>query len=207
MNLIRYAIFFTFILHSCSHTIQRGPASSPLSQCHTILKKILSTKIRYYRPLKIPEETTRYEMFDLYNGEESSIRERPIKYLSKKERKPYEVFIDKNGLVVDSQGLPLTSPMNGNRPYEAIYVISPKGRFYASYLTPDDLFQHSSFLSGGDVIAAGGITFHKGTIQTISNASGHYYPPVESLKTIVSILEKRKVRIMNVFIAHDRSYQ
>jgi hypothetical protein len=140
-------------------------------------------------------------MIKHYKGEEAPTRERPVKYLTEEERAFYEVFIDKDGLVVNSQGIPLTSPINKNRPIEAVYVISPEGRFYASYLTPNDFFQHSSFLAGGDILAAGKITFNEGTIQTLSNESGHYHPPIESIDTVITILEKRSVKIMNVFIA------
>lgn len=196
-------LLFSLFFNSCSHIYDRSPASTRLSYCKDKIYEFLINRKVQYKALQVPNNTKTYKMLGQFKGEELSSSNRPIRYLNEEERKPYEVFLNDQGLVVDSQGAPLTSPIKGNRPIEAIYVISPKGKFYVSYLTPDDLFQHSSFLSGGHVIGAGQITFHKGTIQTLSNESGHYYPPIESLDTIITILENRGVKIMNVLVAGD----
>jgi hypothetical protein len=63
------------------------------------------------------------------------------------------------------------------------------------------VFHHSSFLSGGDVIAAGTIHLHDGDIQRISNSSGHYQPSLSSLDQIITIFENHKVKIYNVEIS------
>ncbi len=203
MKIFYCVLLFTYFIHACSHINKRAPANTVLSHCRDKIFSFLTNRASSYKTLQVPDNTRVYKMLSRFNGEESPTRNRPIRYLDDEERSYYEIFINHEGLAVDSEGIPLTSPMKGSKPLEAIYVVSPDGKFYVSYLTPDDFFQHSSFLSGGNVIAAGQITFHKGTIQTLSNESGHYYPPIESLDTIITILENRSVKIMNVLVAGD----
>lgn len=200
MNLISYIILLTLFLNSCSNLDSRAPASSIISNCQSAIISFINQASNKYKPLRIPKNTPTYSMRLTYRGEELSST-RPVKYLNVEERSHYEVFINKDGLVVDRTGAPLTSPIGKLKPLEAVYVVSPEGKIYVSYLTPNDSFQHSSFLSGEDVISAGIITFDKGTIQTFSNESGHYQPTVESIDLMITLLEERKVKIMNVFIA------
>jgi hypothetical protein len=57
----------------------------------------------------------------------------------------------------------------------AIYVMSKDGRFFSTS-HKIGLFHHSSFLGGGDVAGAGEIKVSGGTVQYVTNKSGHYTP-------------------------------
>jgi hypothetical protein len=66
----------------------------------------------------------------------------------------------------------------------AIYVMGKDGRFYSTS-HKIGLFHHSSFLGGGDVAGAGEIKVVGGTVQYITNKSGHYWPgDVELAQTL-----------------------
>ena len=200
---LKNIVLLSLLLYSCAIRHSRTPANNPIDRCKSALSSIISNTSLDRRSLTVPQNTARYQMLTQYIGENSLDLEIPVIYLDKTQRAQYEIFINSDGLIVDQSGEPLTSPLFGNRPREAIYVVSPEGKIYISYQTPFDNFYHSSFLSGGDVIGAGLITFHKGTIQTLSNESGHYHPPMESLKTLMTLFAQKKVQIMNVFAVKE----
>ena len=70
----------------------------------------------------------------------------------------------------------------------AIYVMSQDGRFYSTS-HKIGLFHHSSFLGGGAVAGAGEMKVVGGTIQYITNKSGHYWPGDKELTQTLHALE------------------
>jgi hypothetical protein len=137
-------------------------------------------------------------MGDQYKGEElGRVFPTKVTYLTQKGRKEYEVFVNREGQLINQSGEVLESPSDGffKKPVEAIYVIDPKGKIYISYYKPQGVFHHSSFLSGGDVIAAGTIVFKNGHIKSISNSSGHYRVTDRSLEQVVELFEALNVKV------------
>lgn len=61
-------------------------------------------------------------------------------------------------------------------------------------------FQHSSFLNGESVIAAGEVVVTNGKISRISNASGHYLPNIIHLHRAVKYLQRHKMCADNLTV-------
>ena len=93
------------------------------------------------------------------------------------------------------------SVMQGGQPYDTsamyskfkgdgfgIYVMSQDGRFYSTS-HKIGLFHHSSFLGGGAVAGAGEMKVVGGTIEYITNKSGHYWPGDKELTQTLHALE------------------
>ena len=70
----------------------------------------------------------------------------------------------------------------------AIYVMSQDGRFYSTS-HKIGLFHHSSFMGGGAVAGAGEIKVVGGTVQYITNKSGHYTPGDKELTQTLHALQ------------------
>ena len=70
----------------------------------------------------------------------------------------------------------------------AIYVMSQDGRFYSTS-HKIGLFHHSSFMGGGAVAGAGEIKVTGGTVQYITNKSGHYTPGDRELTQTLHALQ------------------
>lgn len=102
----------------------------------------------------------------------------PVKYYDEKSRQRFLLAVrdgkiyDSDGRLFDTTGGGLLG--DGN----AIFVMDEQGRFYASKFAKIGEFQHSSFLAGSPVAAAGTIKVEKGIIQAMSDRSGHYVPSV-----------------------------
>jgi hypothetical protein len=75
----------------------------------------------------------------------------------------------------------------------AIWVMDADDRFYVSSLYSPGQFNHSSFLAGAPVKSAGEVIIKNGKITHISSRSGHYRPPIDSLRAALRELEKWKV--------------
>jgi len=71
----------------------------------------------------------------------------------------------------------------------AIYVVSPTGLWYAGSHVVGQ-FQHSSFLGGRPVIAAGEIQVKDGVPLVITAKSGHYTPTMEQFMAGLESLKK-----------------
>src|SRR6185437_14900388 len=70
----------------------------------------------------------------------------------------------------------------------AIYVMGQDGRFYSTS-HKIGLFHHSSFMGGGAVAGAGEIKVTGGTVQYITNKSGHYTPGDRELTQTLHALQ------------------
>ncbi|WEK69022.1 MAG: hypothetical protein P0Y62_14350 [Candidatus Chryseobacterium colombiense] len=115
--------------------------------------------------------------------------EKGVKYLTKKEREPYEIFVqhdkivDFNGDLVDTNGS-ISILENGDvvSTEYAIFVMSEEGNIYLSKNYAFGKFHHSSFLAGKPVAAAGEMIIEKGIIKEVTDGSGHYKPSLNLVR-------------------------
>lgn len=119
-------------------------------------------------------------------------------YLSAQERKQLQVrFID--GIAYDQSGkVYSTNHIQGGK---AKYVMDDEGRFYVALKQIVGYFQHSSFLSGEPVAAAGEMKIDaSGQLKLLSDRSNHYKPSIEFTKQAIAELIKCGVNISQVTI-------
>ncbi|GFP93214.1 hypothetical protein PHJA_001465700 [Phtheirospermum japonicum] len=109
------------------------------------------------------------------------------------ERESYEVLIE-NGKLVHKQSGALVDTIEGSK---WIFVLSTMRTLYVGQ-KQKGLFQHSSFLAGGAITAAGRLVAHAGVIEAIWPYSGHYLPTEENFKEFISFLEEHSVNLANV---------
>jgi hypothetical protein len=83
----------------------------------------------------------------------------------------------------------------------AIYVMDAGGRLFAAQHKVG-LFHHSSFLAGGNVSGAGEIKVVNGTLEGITNKSGHYTPTTSEMLQVFAELTHRGVDITTVTYYH-----
>lgn len=118
-----------------------------------------------------------------------------VKYLDEQERKAYEVTV-KDGLLQGADGQPVDTreaTVSGDKTGSAIYVMDYDGRLYLSNQAGIADFQHTSFLAGQPVAAAGTIRVEDGVVKEITRSSGHYRPGPEFLDQAVAELHARGV--------------
>ncbi|XP_073149477.1 IQ domain-containing protein IQM5-like isoform X2 [Henckelia pumila] len=123
----------------------------------------------------------------------TNLQHQCIKYLGPKERKAYEVVIE-NGKLVYRQGGVLVNTVVGSK---WIFVLSTTRTLYIGQ-KQKGLFQHSSFLAGGAITAAGRLVAHGGVLEAIWPYSGHYLPTEENFREFISFLEENSVDLANV---------
>jgi|GEM_PF-1918398 len=126
-----------------------------------------------------------------YNEEDTK-----VEYLDEESRKDYELT---GGSTLKQGEPPITfdtskmfSKFSGNG--FGIYVMSPNGELY-SHAHKVGFFHHSSFLAGLPTAGAGEIKVIGGTLQHITNKSGHYLP---GEKNMVQTLQEFKSRGVNL---------
>ncbi|MBC6463587.1 hypothetical protein, partial [Actinomadura sp. HBU206391] len=113
-----------------------------------------------------------------------------IDYVRDPQRRDYFRIIVHNGELFRSNGQALNTDMpsrwaeNG----EWIFVMDRYGNLYANGKSKPGRFQHSSFLAGDEVAAAGEFVVHDGKLVSINDASGHYEPPAEYLQQVVKMM-------------------
>ncbi|KAI9726249.1 MAG: hypothetical protein M1834_009078 [Cirrosporium novae-zelandiae] len=81
-----------------------------------------------------------------------------------------------------------------------IFVADVSFRLYVG-IKQSGSFQHSSFLQGSRIAAAGLIKVKNGQLRSLSPLSGHYRPPTSSFKAFVDSLKERKVDMSHVSIS------
>lgn len=84
-----------------------------------------------------------------------------------------------------------------------IFVCDTSLRLYIGYKQAG-AFQHSSFLHGSRILAAGQIKVKRGQLRRLSPLSGHYRPPAANFRTFVRSLKDTGVDMSKVSIS--RSY-
>ncbi|EYU28390.1 hypothetical protein ABFS82_12G123400 [Erythranthe guttata] len=116
-----------------------------------------------------------------------------IKYLGPKERESFEVVIENGKLVYKESGF-FVETIEGSK---WIFVLSTMRTLYIGQ-KQKGMFQHSSFLAGGAITAAGRLVAHEGVLEAIWPYSGHYLPTEENFKEFISFLEEHSVDLVNV---------
>jgi hypothetical protein len=89
------------------------------------------------------------------------------------------------------------------RPNSWIFVADTSNRLYIG-IKQSGAFQHSSFLHGSRISAAGLIKIKDGQLRRLSPLSGHYRPPTKNFKLFVHSLKDSGVDMSHVSIS--RSY-
>jgi hypothetical protein len=119
-------------------------------------------------------------------GNESPTRS--IRYFSEQERKQAQVYITKDGYLAGANGSVLTGSAY-------TFVVDSKGRFIAVPSEPGRI--HHSTLSGGEpVLMAGEFSMKSdGTLQEITNKSGHFRPDQQSFERFVAELLRQNVKL------------
>ncbi|KAH8163124.1 hypothetical protein CIB48_g5129 [Xylaria polymorpha] len=84
-----------------------------------------------------------------------------------------------------------------------IFVADTSFRLYVG-IKASGAFQHSSFMHGSRILAAGLIKVKSGRLSSLSPLSGHYRPPASSFRAFVHSLEEAGVDMSHVSIS--RSY-
>ena len=83
-----------------------------------------------------------------------------------------------------------------------IFVADASFRLYIGYKQAG-AFQHSSFLHGSRILAAGQIKVKRGQLRRISPLSGHYRPPVKNFRAFVENLKDAGVDMSRVSISQS----
>ncbi|MFE7718017.1 toxin glutamine deamidase domain-containing protein [Nocardia rhizosphaerihabitans] len=122
------------------------------------------------------------EMSPTYRGEHeerNSVWEYPLRveYLNEIARQRLRLYVI-DGRLCTADGVPLDtrSGTTARGAGRAVFVMDEHGNLYASTYHERGLFHHSSFLSGGNVAAAGELVVIDGILQTLTDSSGHYRP-------------------------------
>ncbi|XP_057428813.1 IQ domain-containing protein IQM4-like [Lotus japonicus] len=116
-----------------------------------------------------------------------------IKYLGPKEREEYEVIVESGKLVYSQSGrLVETDGIS-----KWIFVLSTTRALYVGR-KQKGAFQHSSFLAGAAITAAGRLVAHEGVLEAIWPYSGHYHPTEENFREFINFLEVHNVDLSNV---------
>ncbi|GER36007.1 calmodulin-binding family protein, partial [Striga asiatica] len=156
----------------------------------------------YYKMwFKSESEQPFFYWLDVGDGKEVNLEKCPrtnlqrqcIKYLGPKEREAYEVTIEEGKLVYKQSGA-LVDTVEGSK---WIFVLSTMRNLYIGQKQKGQ-FQHSSFLAGGAITAAGRLVAHAGVLDAIWPYSGHYLPTEENFNEFISFLEEHCVDLTNV---------
>jgi hypothetical protein len=127
-----------------------------------------------------------------------------VQYLDKYQREEKELHIE-NGVIYNSLGEKFhTGEMKTNVAGNgwAIYVRSTDNRIYA-YSHQQNVFHHSSFLSGSPVCSAGELAVSNGKLIGITNKSGHYKPELNHFYDMMNYLRSRGVALRGVAACHE----
>ncbi len=144
-----------------------------------------------------------YPMLEQYKGEEHGGGHygTVITYLTPEARARHVLHV-KDGKLVDANGKSLDPQLGGEghekRSGFAIYVMGGDGTVYVSFDHDQGKFHHSSLMAGGPVAGAGDMTVIDGDLLEISNSSGHYRPPAESLARVTERLTEMGIDMSGV---------
>jgi hypothetical protein len=124
-------------------------------------------------------------------------REMGVRYLDESELPEYQKFV-RDGKIYNADGTPFdtsdaVSP-NG-RTGRAIFVMDEDGNLYASNYQERGVFQHTTFLGGGEAAGAGEITVDQGELKMLSDQSGRYSLPRSYTKQVISQLGSQGIDI------------
>ncbi|KAM0875129.1 hypothetical protein ACQ4PT_036991 [Festuca glaucescens] len=140
-------------------------------------------------------------MLDIGEGKEINLEKCPrsklqnqcIKYLGPQERQQYEVVVESGKLVFKQTGVLVHSSDD----FKWIFVLSTTKAFYVGQKNKGS-FQHSSFLAGGAITAAGRLVDKDGILKAIWPYNGHYLPTEENFGDFVRYLQENGVDLTDV---------
>lgn len=124
-----------------------------------------------------------------------------VQYLDKYQREEKKIHIE-NGFFFNSLGEKFhTGGMETNVAGKgwAIYIRSTKNEIYA-YTHQQNVFHHSSFVSGAPVYSAGEIAVDNGRLIGITNKSGHYKPEISHCYNMMDYLLSHNVALKGVAV-------
>lgn len=159
----------------------------------------------YEKWLESPSKEPFFYWLDIGEGKEinlvdkcprSKLQQQCVVYLGPLERMSYEVVVDNDGKLVYKQ---TKMYVNTTEPKDAkwIFVLSTSMALYVGKKKKGS-FQHSSFLSGGAIAAAGRIVVENGILKAVSPYSGHYKPKPENFQDLIVFLKRKNVDLTNV---------
>jgi len=114
-----------------------------------------------------------------------------------------KLYMAKSKNPLDKQELVDTAKMASyhSGPGVAIYVMSKQRNLHIhSHVIGG--YHHSSLLHGAPVFGAGELKVNQGTIELLTNKSGHYAPKRESLYCVLSMLQNKKVPLEFAIAEH-----
>ncbi|URD99351.1 calmodulin-binding protein [Musa troglodytarum] len=159
--------------------------------------------LHYYYDVWFESESTQpfFYWLDVGDGREMNLEKCPrirlqsqcIKYLGPKEREAYEVIV-KNGKLLYKQ---TEMPVRTKEGSKWIFVLSTSRVLYVGQ-KKKGTFQHSSFLAGGAITAAGRLVAAEGALEAIWPYSGHYLPTEENFREFIIFLQDNNVDLSNV---------
>ncbi|KAM0853331.1 hypothetical protein ACQ4PT_051168 [Festuca glaucescens] len=176
------------------------------------------------KPLRRPQiVAARFLRLDIGEGKEINLEKCPrsklqsqcIKYLGPQERQQYEVVVESGKNVFKQTGVLVHSSDDS----KWIFVLSTTKAFYVGQVVfvsalamqkNKGSFQHSSFLAGGAITAAGRLVFKDGILKAIWPYNGHYLPTEENFRDFVHYLQENGVDLTDVkkcAIDKDDEYQ
>lgn len=127
-----------------------------------------------------------------------------VEYWDSEKRSPWELKFEAGRVTLpenlpksqtSSGGLVLSSPVEGVPSTQMLmYAMTESGRFYV-YPTKAMKHQHSTFLAGEPVAAAGMIIIRDGKVAYIDNVSGHYLPNPLHLAQAIHALQLKGVPV------------
>ncbi|WP_280456344.1 ADP-ribosyltransferase [Nocardia brasiliensis] len=125
----------------------------------------------------------------------------PVHYMDEVEREAHRLYVDKTGRLRHARdGSLFQAERNevylGDRKY--IFVMDEFGNLYAAEKIKG-LIQHSSFLGGRIVTAAGAISAKDGIVTRIVDSSGHYAPDEQTNDYALAFLEAQGLRFSDDF--------
>lgn len=107
---------------------------------------------------------------------------------------------DAKGQVLDTQNIASEVHQDNRR---GIFVMDKSGNIYISKFKAKGFFQHSSFMAGKSVAAAGYIDIENGVVKAISRKSGHYKPGLENLEQLMKELNLNNTQVHRDFKVDD----
>lgn len=103
-------------------------------------------------------------------------------------------MVVEDGKLVNRQTKNLVETIEGTK---WIFVLSTTRKLYIGQ-KQKGRFQHSSFLSGAAITAAGRIVSHGGVVKAVWPYSGHYLPTEENFREFIGFLKENHVDLTNV---------
>ena len=135
-----------------------------------------------------------------------------VRYLTDEELKNYELQVASNGQIfTKAHASSVFDSKDGTKESSFVFVISQKGKIYLAPYSRGS-FNHSSFLQGKAVSAAGVVLCKEGRIHTIWDDSGHYnigfYDVVGSKEThsknhmlrVLQAFEKKGISLQHMML-------